>query len=74
MFVSSILITLINCQTLQPGPCPDSIPDQDDFNVEKYLGLWFTFMANDKINIPSNANCVSAEYGARDANSITVSE
>ena len=72
MFLFLIFLNKISGQTLQPGPCPSHIPDQPNFNVEKYLGLWFTYMANDHINIPSNSNCVAANYNERDANSITV--
>merc|ERR1712227_1168490 len=65
------LLSLVAAQVQRPGPCP-KVPDQPDFDVEKYLGVWFTFMTNDFINVPRNSECVAATYGFKNENAITV--
>ena len=30
-----------------PGKCPD-IPNQPDFDVARYTGVWYTYTANDQ--------------------------
>ena len=64
------LLSLVAAQVQRPGPCP-KVPDQPDFDVEKYLGVWFTFMTNDFINVPTNSECVAATYGFKNDNAIT---
>merc|ERR1719516_699941 len=54
-----------------PGACPD-VPNQPDFDVTKYTGVWYTYIANDKRNIPENANCVAATYEILTESSISV--
>ena len=54
-----------------PGECPE-IPNQPDFDVTKYTGVWYTYIANDKRNIPENANCVAATYEILTESSISV--
>jgi len=54
-----------------PGACPE-VPNQPDFDVTKYTGVWYTYIANDKRNIPENANCVAATYEILTENSISV--
>ena len=54
-----------------PKYSPD-VPDQANFDVEKYLGQWFTYMTNDFINVPRNSECVGATYGAKNDFAITV--
>ena len=44
-----------------PGECPE-IPNQPDFDAEAYMGVWFTYLANDWKNVPENADCVAATY------------
>ena len=66
MIFFSIIIPIIYGQIALPGKCPDHIPDQANFDVKNYLGVWFTFMHNDHKNIPPNSNCVAATYGERD--------
>ena len=65
------LLSLVNAQVARPGPCPD-VPDHPDFNVGEYLGVWFTFMTNDFINVPRNSECVAATYGFKNDNAISV--
>ena len=64
------LLSIVAAQVQRPGPCP-KVPDQPDFDVEKYLGVWFTFMTNDFINVPTNSECVAATYGFKNENAIT---
>jgi len=40
--------------------------------VTKYTGVWYTYIANDKRNIPENANCVAATYEILTESSISV--
>merc|ERR1739838_554107 len=46
----------------KPGLCPENIPDQPNFDRERYVGQWFNYTANDIINVPENADCVGAKY------------
>ena len=54
-----------------PGECPQA-PDQVDFDIEKYAGVWYNHLANDYKNIPENAECVSATYQILDEETISV--
>ena len=46
----------------KPGLCPENIPDQPNFDRERYVGQWYNYIANDIINVPENADCVGAKY------------
>ena len=54
-----------------PGECPTA-PDQPNFDVDRYTGIWHTHLANDWQNIPDNAECVTATYGIIDDVTISV--
>ena len=53
-----------------PGKCPD-IPNQSDFDVTRYTGIWYDYTSNDERNVPENANCVAAKYEILTKNSIS---
>ena len=53
-----------------PGKCPD-IPNQPDFDVTRYTGVWYDYTSNDERNVPENANCVAAKYEILTENSIS---
>ena len=53
-----------------PGKCPD-IPNQPDFDVTRYTGIWYDYTSNDERNVPENANCVAAKYDILTENSIS---
>ena len=53
-----------------PGKCPD-IPNQPDFDVTRYIGVWYDYTSNDERNVPENANCVAAKYEILTENSIS---
>ena len=56
---------------IRPGNCPD-IPNQPDFDVTRYIGQWHNYLANDKKNIPDNAECTTATYDVLNDRQITV--
>ena len=69
-------ITLLLLQTalagnIRPGKCPE-IPNQADFDVERYMGQWHNYLANDKKNIPDNAECTTATYNILNDRQISV--
>ena len=45
-----------------PGLCPEGIPDQPNFDRERYVGQWYNYLANDLVNIPENSDCGGAYY------------
>jgi len=47
----------------RPGLCPE-IPNQPNFDAEKYLGIWETHLTNDDKNIPEEQRCTCANYRA----------
>ena len=48
--------------TPKPGLCPEGIPDQPNFDRERYVGQWYNYIANDLVNIPENSDCGGAYY------------
>ena len=69
-------ITLLLLQTalagnVRPGKCPE-IPNQPDFDLGRYMGQWHNYLANDKKNIPDNAECTTATYDILNESQISV--
>ena len=56
---------------IRPGKCPE-IPNQPNFDVERYMGQWHNYLANDAKNIPDNAECTTATYGILNESQISV--
>merc|ERR1711892_880202 len=46
----------------RPGLCPTNIPDQPNFERDRYVVQWYNYIANDVVNVPENADCVGAKY------------
>ena len=52
--VSLLLTTLASADnnfgnTPKPGLCPEGIPDQPNFDRERYVGQWYNYLANDLV-------------------------
>ena len=58
--LSVISVSLGQNLITYPGKCPD-IPNQPDFDVTRYTGVWYDYTSNDERNVPENANCVAAK-------------
>jgi len=46
-----------------PGQCPE-LPNQENFDTVRYLGIWETHLTNDDKNIPPEQRCTAANYRA----------
>jgi len=68
--LSVISVSLGQNLITYPGKCPD-IPNQPDFDVTRYTGVWYDYTSNDERNVPENANCVAAKYEILTENSIS---
>lgn len=64
LFATTTLVTADNNfgNKPRPGLCPTNIPDQPNFERERYVGQWYNYISNDLVNVPENADCVGAKY------------
>ena len=60
-----------NPYNIRPGQCPE-LPNQSDFQVDRYTGVWETVTTDDEENIPFGSECVTATYAKIAPNKISV--
>jgi len=58
-----LLSTVYGASKVLPGQCPE-LPNQENFDTARYLGLWQTHYTNDDQNIPEGVSCTVANYRA----------
>ena len=60
-----------NPYNIRPGQCPE-LPNQPNFQVDRYTGVWETVTTDDEENIPFGSECVTATYAKIAPNKISV--
>merc|ERR1712212_56825 len=65
------VLSITNYGNIRPGACPE-LPRQPNFDVDRYMGQWHNYLANDVKNIPDNAECTTATYAVLNEQQISV--